>query len=281
MPAITSNFKLQTVHCTLPQHWNDLTGSQCARCASIIRLDMPKHEQQMRLFLVLLDLKWYHFRQYITLWRIGAEARYNLASEATAFLYAENTRTKNPFPELRVGFSPLQGGQRGVLHGPSDNLSNITGAEFHFCENALRDFHESADLNYLREIVQILWRPAKPKSEINSPKWDGDLREPFNYHTYERRKKSVSRLTVQQLYAIHQFYTGARAQIIATNPEIFTTNNEQLATTNDKGWLDVFYSLAPNDDITTVESIANTRLLRTLGFLVHLKAKYKPKKKTQ
>lgn len=259
MPAITLNSKLQTVNCSIPQSWNDLTPHQAAQCALILRTDLPKHEQQLRLFLILLNIKWYHFRQYITLWRIGKEARFNLANEGTAFLYGENTLTNNPFPALSAGATPLLSKEgKGVV---SSDIGNLTGSQFSAAEDALQLYHTTGDITHLHAMICALYGISAGQTPL-------------------LHKEGQGVVPLATAYAILQWYLAARAPYLKLLEHHFPQKETQKREIS--GWIKIFYSLAEN--VTSVSEVETLKLDRIIGYLIHLKedaeAAKKPKGKS-
>ncbi len=268
---MTSSLTLtgSSVHASIPQSWNDLSGIQASMCATILRTAIPQQQQQLRLLLILLDMRWYHLQKQYRFWSLSAEARYLFAIEGTKFLYSENTLTKNPFSCLRAKAFPLLGGiQGGTLIGPADALENITAEEFAFSEYHYQQYRETGKLDELHQLIAVLWRKSKSQKQISAPDYDGDPRLPFNSHIYDHPTANC-RCQLPTAYSLLQFYEASRNKIIADNPEIFTNQRQAAGSATITGWVKVFYALAEN--ITGVDAVAKQRLSAIITWLIHQK----------
>lgn len=245
MLTVTTAPEGKSLNVTIPQSWNELTPHQATQCALLLRTHMRKAEQQLRLLLVLLNIRWYHVRAYLILFfRINPEQRYNLASEGTAFLYGENTLTNNPFPKLAT--------RNSQLIGPANNLDFITGREFATAEKHLQEYHTTGSISELHKLAAALWRPK------NTPLTEKE-------YLARAQKKHIPLST---LYAILQFYQCARNPFIEILNQHFpatdTASNKSVT-----GWLKTFYALAEN--INEVDGVADQTLDRIIAYLIHLK----------
>lgn len=165
---------------------------------------------------------------------------------------------KQPFGSFRFwGYS---------YYGPQEKLANLTGAEFHFAEMAFTKAIQG-DKHAVAELCAILYRP-KGKGNKHNPNhflYTGDVREPFNRFSLDKRAKHFLGLGDKVLYPALLWFAGCRAAIIENYPEIFSKGS---AEGNGNGWMDIFRALAKEP--LHFEEIANKHLSFLLWELTKL-----------
>lgn len=128
-------------------------------------------------------------------------------------LLSKVDRTVNPFPVLKNWWHTLQ--------GPADNFRSLTCGEFEDCEVFFQSYCENQDIEHLRMIATILWRPTR-----------GGRIVPYKGYDVERGKSFFREGQGPNLHAIYLWYSGCRQQL----PAIFETlynSGETLGETPD------------------------------------------------
>jgi hypothetical protein len=141
---------------------------------------------------------------------------------------------KQPFDEFDfLGYT---------YYGPKEKLANLSGAEFHFAEIAFTKALQG-DEHAVAELAAILYRPRGKgqKHDPNNFAFTGDVREPFNRFSLDKRAKHFLALSDKKKYPILLWFAGCRAAIIENYPEIFSKGT---AEGNGNGWMDIFRALA-------------------------------------
>ncbi len=124
--------------------------------------------------------------------------------DAIGFLYKENNRTINPYPQLTVG------GKRMI--GPADDFNEITCGEMEDCEVFFMLFSQEPSLELLAKIAAVLWRPRNA---------------PYNAKASESRVARFKSLPPEVLFAIYIWYTGCRNQLPKIFKEVYAGGDSQ------------------------------------------------------
>lgn len=150
------------------------------------------------------------------------------------FIFKENTLTHNLFPHI-----PLSIFRRGVrgeallkrnsLYGPSDELKNISLAEFSYADSFYLKYFKSKNTEDLDLMIACLYRPKQKEVDINSEYFTGDIREKFNKNTIEQRAAQIKKLHIKYKQAILLFYIGCRTYIVDSHPSVFPKDSKQKA----------------------------------------------------
>ena len=114
-------------------------------------------------------------------------------------------------------YLPLQ-----VLHGPSDKLKNLTFEEFIFVESFFDAYAKSENQQKLDQFCAILFRPRKGNKDKT-----GDVREPFNPHSVDRRAAYIANIPFEIKQSILLNYIGCKAAFPKLYPTLFSSQQEE------------------------------------------------------
>jgi hypothetical protein len=178
-----------------------------ARIAADVHL---LQQSQQLLTWALLGISWRTFT------RLTREQVYELiyTLKLTDFLLLGNQLTTNLLPVISRWWAR-------PLFGPADNFNNIKGNEFTFIDLAYKNYKKTGKIYYLNLFVAILYRYRRSKYEIVNPAWDGDLRQPFNNKTVEKRLPIVNSLPLDIKTGVLLWYEGCVNQLKKDYPEIY------------------------------------------------------------
>ncbi|MEO0626204.1 MAG: hypothetical protein AAFY91_04390 [Bacteroidota bacterium] len=174
-------------------------------------------------------------------------------SEAfSAFLYEKDEEGK---VSVRCDFTRLpyrtlkSRNKKGVtLHGPADELDNLTFGELAECFTLYEAYLQDQDESYVDRLLAVLYRPHKPKSKKNIAKnYGGDVRLPYlGYEaTVDHRIRKMKGLP-QVVRSLLLFWFGCcRKTIIDRYANIFEAPVEgKTKRGNDYGYGGLMLSLA-------------------------------------
>lgn len=110
----------------------------------------------------------------------------------------------NPVPTIRPSI---------VKHyGPADNFHNLTFGEYLDALRLFNDFHSCGDPEILYLLVAILYRPATPFYLFK--KDTGDIREPYNPHTIEKRAKKLKYAPFGFIYGVYLLFASFQKALV-------------------------------------------------------------------
>lgn len=173
------------------------------------------------------------------------------------FLFEENKLTKQIITEIKVGAKYQFFGTR-FLYGPADNFDNLTLAEFSDTESCLDNFDTTQEDIWLDRFLAVLYRPKKKIYHPHHADFDGDIRQPYNFHLNDFIATMVQKVPVNVKLAVVLWYTGCRNDFVSNNQFLFSKSNSDKAKETG-GWTDVMHGLA-GPKFGTVEQTGRTNL---------------------
>jgi hypothetical protein len=198
---------------SIPDEWNELNRKQLLAVIKVMYDEKGDDRGLLLLFRALARIPWWQF------FMMRSPNLLEAAYDATAFLFQENKLTKNILTFYK-GFA-----------GPADQLTNVKMGEFCFSEFYYLQYKTNNETKPLDRLVATLYRPRKHWLFYNYRKnFEGDYRKPFSPHTIMYYSENISKWPLHIKHAIFQFYEGARAEKIASNPRVFesSTGEESL-----------------------------------------------------
>ena len=114
----------------------------------------------------------------------------------------------NPVPK----FKPLW----KTLYGPSDSFMNMTFGEYTDALRLFHDFHATGDMEILKLITALFYRPMKSFHFIKKrlANYNGDIREPYNSHNLEARAKTLQHAPIGFVYGFYLLFASFQKYII-------------------------------------------------------------------
>lgn len=226
----------------IPNNWDELNKKQLIKVASI--LHHPLYSNDLKQYLLLKAL--------INVASFGF-GRLHVDGKARMMKYVEWVSDK----ELFLTYNPIINYRKNIfsetLFAPASNFENLKMVEFHYSEVAYKNLIETDEVDYLNELVAILYRRKKDNydCELNS---DGDFRVPFKAAEIEYHKKIVKGWNTSVKQAILMWYDGCRQSLIKEYEEVYkgSSNTENYYT----GLFTMMRSLA-GDKYGTFENIEN------------------------
>jgi hypothetical protein len=114
----------------------------------------------------------------------------------------------NPVPK----FKPLW----KTLYGPSDSFMNMTFGEYTDALRLFHDFHATGDMEILKLITALFYRPKKSFLFIKKrlADYNGDVREPYNSHNLEARAKTLNNAPIGFVYGFYLLFASFQKYIV-------------------------------------------------------------------
>lgn len=188
----------------LPQEAAELSSAQWVAVAGILHNAYPMQKAAAKLLRVLCGLNWLHWL------RLPAEHKVRLLPYVQWVIDDGVQCTQQKLPVYRG------------MYGPAAGLDNITLSEFYFSEQYYAAMlQDDAAINML---VATLYRPVKPNYDVRK-NLQGDCRVPFTSAAADYYSKVVARWPLAVRQAIVLWYDACREQIIADNPEVFSSRD--------------------------------------------------------
>lgn len=170
----------------------------------------------------------------------------------------------NPVPK----FTPLA----ETFYGPSDNFMNLTFGEYIDGLRLFHDFHATGDMQMLKLLTAIFYRPKKSAAEISDLNtFDGDLRKAYNAHTLELRAKAFNYAPIGFVYGCYLLFASFQkylidARILWGGQEIdfsilFESSKTEQSSSNETpgiGMDSIAFSIAESGAFGNMDQVRNT-----------------------
>lgn len=169
----------------------------------------------------------------------------------------------NPVPS----FKPLW----KTYYGPSDSFMNMTFGEYTDALRLFHDFHATGDMEILKIITALFYRPKKSFLFIKKrmANYNGDIREPYNSHNLEARAKVLQHAPIGFVYGFYMLFASFQkylidAKIMWSGKEIdfsilfeSSRGDEEISSTETPGiGMDsIAFSIAESGAFGTIEEV--------------------------
>lgn len=198
-----------------PQEWNELlTGELEAISRHQLTDYASSGEQRVAIFRDLLQLRAADQNKKLPpafFARLDPEQTAVNGLQLLDFIYGENTRTKQPYPTLKI--------KKGLLccqpmEGPGDDFNNLTCGEFEDCEIFFHQFREAPAPEHLARLAAVLFRPLDTPYLQFSPEKNKYI--PYDVETVYPHFRRIDDAI---LLTIFTWYSGCREML----PKYFQT----------------------------------------------------------
>ena len=190
----------------LPETEEELSGKQLIGIAGLLHdRYISVLKASLQALRILSGMSWWKFI------RLSPEVKLNSLPHIQ-WIFDKLSITINLIPEYK-GF-----------YGPSEELNNLTLAEFHFAE---RYYAEITDDDYtsLPYLIAVLYR--LPKKGYNKKlDVDGDIRQKFNSNTLDYYSNRIENWPAPVKNAILMFYDSCREKISNDYEDLFSGGGE-------------------------------------------------------
>jgi hypothetical protein len=132
----------------------------------------------------------------------------NIAQLINSFFEGEETKTikqeyvHNPVPSYRPILTKY--------YGPTEMFMNVTFDEYRDGLRLFYQFNADHDISNLYDLCAIFYRPKKRFHFIKklSPSYDGDIREPYNSFSVEKRAEKFKKYPIGFVYGFYLFFAS-------------------------------------------------------------------------
>lgn len=228
-----------------PERWDELSGAQLISIAPyVLKADVPAADRAAIAYYLcgfgddIFSVKAHRQKDGYDYF---ANELIDRVIPRLSFLFEKNELTKQLLPEIEVGKKYRFFGTQ-KLYGPASNFDNLTIGEFSDTETCLKNFDSTGDELWMNRFIAVLYRPRKRIVEPHHPDYDGDIRQPYNFHLNDFISVMVSRLDVRVKCAVRLWYLGCRAALVEQNPFMFSKKTADKA--NEGSWAEVIHGLA-------------------------------------
>ena len=114
----------------------------------------------------------------------------------------------NPVPSFAPAFK--------TLYGPTDSFMNMTFGEYTDALRLFLDFHATGDMEILKLITALFYRPKKSFHFIQKrfSSYDGDIREPYNSKLLEANAKKLKHAPIGFVYGFYLLFASFQKFLI-------------------------------------------------------------------
>jgi len=214
----------------IPENWQELNREQILKITQVLHSKLSVREAQLRVLKILLKLTWN--QRFLFRFRTDFDQK-NQMLMLTDWVFEEVELLKNPFPTLKK------------FRGPDDECRNLRFWEFCNADMMYMKFMQTKQIEYLDKLIAILWRREDKEIDLNSPDYEGDIRERYSDYNLEHRIEKLSRIKQVKKQTILLFWHSCRKLIIENHPDVFDSKNNS-GKKNEFGWAGVLHAIAEN-----------------------------------
>ncbi|MDL5050663.1 hypothetical protein QQ054_32185 [Oscillatoria amoena NRMC-F 0135] len=173
----------------------------------------------------LLNIRWRLFRLIP-----GSERQRLLSEEKLLDFFFTDILTINKIES--VGFF-------AKYHGPTRMFHQITFDEFRHSYAQYKEYVETQNPDALHWMMAILYRPKrKDKAEV------GDIREPLNIYTVEKRLKVMKKQPLSTKLAVYKYFAGNMVLLQQQFPLPFAAPEKTDTKDHEGDFLDIALSIS-------------------------------------
>ena len=192
-----------TININIPASWNECNTWQLRKLAHLLYSGVKGIRFDYQVLLILMQLKWYHFRKLWKLKMLLQSTTFPHLKETYNWLYQETNLTQ---------FAPKQINSNGVVfHAPANRLSNISVDEFAHADDLFVLWHNSKNIESLHYLAAVLYAEHDHTGK----------RIDFDKNLLDRKAKYFQKVKPSELMAISLAYVGCRNHIAPMFPHVF------------------------------------------------------------
>jgi len=195
----------------------------------------------------------------------------------------------NPVPKFSPAFK--------TYYGPADSFMNMTFGEYSDGLRMFHDFPMIGDYNIIVTLAAIFYRPKRLFHFLKKkdPKYNGDIRAPYNSNNLEDRARKLKIAPVGFTYGFYLLFASflkymTTAKIIWGGQEIdFSILYQDDENTSDSnkssipgiGMDSIAFSMAESGAFGTLEDVRNTNFWQIMIRMYDSRRTYLEQKKTE
>lgn len=235
---------MKPINLSVPASWDELSETQLQRIAILFNTAKPSAEFDLKVFYILLNIKWWQFVQKA---RIRMALRVFPMSDirnSFTFIYEKNDRTIFP-PFLKIG--KLKTGTGKLFFAPQNRIANLTADEFSVADDLHIKWRETKNIEYLQYLAAVLYTRTKTRPD-------------FDKNQLHDNALLFKKIPVKQLLAMEIAYFGCKNNLVKRFPKVFPKPVPGAAPPKKKyGFGKVILSMAKGD-LSKVEKIKKVNI---------------------
>lgn len=258
----------RNIHTSFPEHWSELTKSMVLPLPELTTLFFfadPKKKNKKEFYDQTIDerlLLIYPFLGLRTKLLFQLDTyQLNALLERTSFLVYGDKLLNNILIES-FKFKQMK------YHGPADKLTNLKFGEFIQADTYFMSYSDTEDESFIYLLIACLYRPAKAVIALNSPDYDGDVREKFNQYLIKKRAKQFKRMPVKLRNTILFNYRTMRKWLTERYQYVFgdfTNESDSTAKGKNDGWKGIIKNMSST--VLEIEKYADQSMHNVLDDL--------------
>lgn len=245
---------------TLASNWQELTEERAVKLGSIIGHNSAAN--RLAALYLMSNAPVRLNKAFTAAYAAGAAARLVELVRLTDWLWKPQPVTVHSTIHPHVQ-GVTYAGKRWLL--PKPNLTDVTMGEYAFADAYMRKHAQAKDMATLRQLVFTVFRPARPREEVNSLDWDGYPRERFNPELIEDRAETMPRIPAIISYAAVDYVSRGMEWIALKYAPIFSKDEKKTYPFGTNG---LIQSVAESQVFGNYEQVQRTSLHQVMAWLV-------------
>lgn len=236
----------KTITRKVAESWNELTLPVLERIVYLFYQENAIHVTKLLCLKAVLGLSWTQYflfkSEFTKLFQDADGELITFIDYITAWLFKGFGITSVPYKKL------------GKYFGPKDYLDDMTTEEFVAADHHFHQYLKTTDEHHLNCLVAVMYRLPGEEEEHNpnSRKFRGDLREPFNDATVEKRANLMKKISETRRLVVLSFYRSCRQIWEQQFDHVFTKESEEMVKSRDYGWFEALKAVSA-DDFGTID----------------------------
>ena len=192
---------------TIPQTWDDIPDKTLKKIIWLLSSLAPSRKQDILIFLALQSAKFWQLKKIRNTFRVLKVVPLSEIKKHYQFLF-KDIQLKKFLPYLKI---------KGVkYYAPGKRLHNITIEEFAICEDLFFMYYTTNEINYIKMLAAVLYRPKKRGVKIN-----------FDTNLLQENAQKFEDIPVQKLLTIAFSYKGSTLFIQSLYKNVFRKSTQK------------------------------------------------------
>lgn len=247
-----------TIKITIPKTWDEIPDNTLKRIVWLLSTLNPSKKQDILIFLALQNIKFWQFAKLRKTLKVFKIVPLSELKKHYMFLF-KDIELKRFIPQIKIG--------RTIYYAPGKRLHNITIDEFAICEDLFFQFHATNNIEFIRMLAAVLYRP-----KINGQKII------FDQNYLSEITDKFKDVPVPKLLTIAFSYKGSSLFIQKLYPNVFKKSDTAKAETTYKPQKPSFGKIVVDLAGGKFGNVKETKETNVHDFLSELNNLLKPKK---
>lgn len=221
----------------IPEEWNELTGKQLITIAGLLHSNLEEDIFYLKALQCLSNLSTVKFMLQ------------PLDAKLNCFEHLDWLQSSDDKELLTKQLLPKYKG----LYGPTDELGNLLLVEFHYTEIAYQNLITTNEVQYLNELVAIMYREPKANYD-HARNSEGDHRVIFTDNDIAYHTKKVAKWPLAVKQAILMWYDGCRQDLVNSYSTVYPASSTKKDDNYSAGLYQLIRSLA-GENYGTIDKV--------------------------